>query len=171
MRGLLRGLLEYSQADRAPLRVAKADLGVIMEHALANLRQSLVDTNAIVHCGSLPQVKCDQSQMVQLFQNVIGNALKFARPNVVPAVHISSTQAHDGVVVAVRDNGIGIAENNGKRVFEIFGRLHPVDVFPGSGVGLAVCKKIVDRHGGRIWYESSPNEGTTFFVEFPKDKK
>ncbi|MDX2022144.1 MAG: PAS domain S-box protein [Deltaproteobacteria bacterium] len=168
LRGLIRSVLEYSQVDRGSLQRTSIELDGVIQQVLANLRQSIADNGATIVCDKLPRLKADESQMMQLFQNIISNALRFRRADTAPLVHVSAQEQADTWRVLVADNGIGISEGNAQRVFEVFSRLHPVDKFPGSGVGLAVCQRIVKRHGGRIWFESQVDQGTTFFVELPK---
>lgn len=169
LRGLIRSVLEYSQVDRGSLQRTSIDLNGVIQQVLANLRQSISDSGATIVCDKLPSLKADESQMMQLFQNIISNALRFRRPESPPHIHIRAQAQANAWTILVADNGIGISEGNAQRVFEVFSRLHPVDKFPGSGVGLAVCQRIVKRHGGRIWFESKVDLGTTFFVELPKE--
>jgi len=122
-----------------------------------NLDRTIHDEGAEVTCDPLPFVLADESQMIQLFQNLIGNAIKF-HGDAPPKVHIG--QRADGAFY-VRDNGIGIDPQYFERIFVIFQRLNPREKYPGTGIGLAICKKIVERHGGRIWIESTPGEGST----------
>ena len=116
----------------------------------------------------LPRVVADQKQLAQLFQNLIGNAVKFRREGIAPAVHIAAREEEKEWIFSVRDNGIGIERQYERRVFEIFERLHSVSQYSGTGIGLAICKRIVERHGGQIWIESVPDAGTTFFFSMPK---
>jgi len=124
------------------------------------------DAGATVNVGELPTLELDRRQMAQVFQNLIGNAIKF-RGDRPPEVSIGGELLNGSWVIAVRDNGIGIPKEQGERVFALFQRLHGPDAYPGTGIGLAICKKIIEKHGGSIWVESAPGEGSTFFFSLP----
>jgi len=131
------------------------------ERALSHLRLALEESGAEVKVESLPWVKGDETQLAQLLQNLVGNAVKFRgeRP---PRIRVSATCEEDTVTVTVEDNGIGIEPQYYERIFAIFQRLHGKEEYPGTGIGLSICKKIVERHGGRIWVESTRGQGSTF---------
>jgi light-regulated signal transduction histidine kinase (bacteriophytochrome) len=131
------------------------------EQALMNLHQSIVDSGAIVTHDALPRVQADETQLVQLFQNLIGNAIKY-QDSGTPRVQISATRRGTGWSFAVKDNGMGIDQQYLERIFGMFQRLHKRDQFSGTGMGLAICKKIVERHGGSLTVESRPGHGSTF---------
>jgi PAS domain S-box-containing protein len=169
MHTLITDLLTLSRVGTRDLSFEEIDLNVVLAQALDGLRASLTETGAKVTHDPLPTLRVDASQMAQLFQNLIGNALKFRgeRP---PEIHISSEQRPGEWVLAVSDNGIGIEPQYFERIFLIFQRLHTRKIYPGTGIGLAVCKKIVERHGGSIWVESQPGQGSKFtFTVSEKD--
>ena len=117
----------------------------------------------MITCDELPEVEGDDTQLIQLFQNLIGNAVKFRRKDASPNIRISAEQKQGEWVFGVHDNGIGIEPRDYERIFDIFQRLHTSEEYPGTGLGLALCKKIVERHRGRIWIESRKNEGSSFY--------
>jgi signal transduction histidine kinase len=173
MRELIQGLLAYSRVGShgGPLEVV--DSQEIFYQVLDNLQVVIAENGAGVTHGSLPTVMADPTQLTQLFQNLIGNAIKF-RNNERPEIHVEADRQEGGVngdtchwLFSVRDNGIGIEPQYAERIFVIFQRLHTRDEYPGTGIGLAVCKRIMERHGGRIWVESKPGHGSTFFFTLP----
>jgi light-regulated signal transduction histidine kinase (bacteriophytochrome) len=125
------------------------------------------ENHAIVTSDQLPTVMADASQMVQLFQNLVGNAIKF-RGEELPRIHVSVEEKGNEWVFSVKDNGIGIDPQFSERIFVAFQRLHSREKYPGTGIGLAICNKIVDRHGGKIWVESELGKGSTFYFTMPK---
>jgi PAS domain S-box-containing protein len=168
MHQLLQGLLEYTRVDTRPAATAPTPMDRALEQAIANLRLAITDTGAKVTHGPLPKASADDVQMVQVFQNLIGNAIKFRRPGVFPEVRVEANERGPDWEFAVRDNGIGIDLRHAERIFAIFQRLHRRQEYPGTGVGLAICKKIVERHGGRIWVESAPESGCIFLFTLPR---
>jgi light-regulated signal transduction histidine kinase (bacteriophytochrome) len=164
---LIEDLLSYTRIGGGELAVREMDLGSALEEALLNLKLTLEEAKAEVHIGSLPVVLADRSLMVLLFQNLVGNAVKFRGPDR-PRVWIDSREEGDEWVISVRDNGIGIEEKYYGKIFEVFQRLHARDQYPGTGIGLALCRKIVDQHGGKIWVGSSPGKGSVFHFSLPK---
>lgn len=162
MHFLIQDLLAYSRISAKDIRFASVALNEACASALTNLRESILESKAEIDIGPLPTVVCDGAQIIQLFQNLIANAVKFARPGVSPQVKVRA-EVVDGVpTISVADNGIGIAASS-QDIFEIFRRLHTQQDYPGTGIGLAICRRIVQRHGGRIWVESTPGQGATFF--------
>ena len=166
MQRLINDLLDYSRVTTRGRPFVPTDTAAIFEQATANLRLAIEESGAVLTCDPLPPVIADDMQLVQLFQNLIGNAVKF-RGQEPPQVHISARQEGKEWVFSVRDNGIGIEPQYFERIFIIFQRLHSREDYPGTGAGLAVCKNIVERHGGRIWVESEPGKGSTFHFTIP----
>ncbi len=174
MQALIQSLLEYAQIEASPQEATVIDCDQLLDQVLFNLQVMVEETNAHITRAPLPTLEGNAIQLGQVFQNLISNALKFQplngspkEPEHIPHVHISAQTCMEksGPVwkFAIRDNGIGIAPQQTPYVFEIFQRVHPRDTYPGSGVGLATCKKIVQSHGGRIWVESEPGQGSTFY--------
>ena len=166
MQKMINDLLAYSRVGTRGKDMHSTDCEVILHETLANLQVTLKENNARVTHDPLPTVIADSSQLSQLFQNLIGNAVKFHGEKR-PHVHISAKQEEDHWVISVKDNGIGIDEQYHNRIFVIFQRLHARQVYSGTGIGLAICKKIVERHGGRIWVESQIGMGATFYFTIP----
>jgi PAS domain S-box-containing protein len=167
MKDLIDDLLMYSRAGKQGAASTDTEATKGVRAAVANLQIAITEAGAIIHCDSLPTVWADPAQLIQVFQNLIGNALKF-RSERSPVIRISAcnTSRDKGAPqwrFAVQDNGIGFDQQYSERVFAIFQRLHTRSEYPGNGMGLAIVKKIVERHGGRIWAESTPGVGTTFF--------
>jgi PAS domain S-box-containing protein len=161
MSRLINDLLEYSRVGTRGSPLVPTDCSAILELARNNLRVAIEETGATITNDSLPTVMGDETQLLQLFQNLLGNAIKFRGDQPVK-VHVS-VEPHKGKwLFRVSDNGIGIEPQYAERVFVIFQRLHNRATYPGTGIGLAICKKIVERHGGRIWVESEPGAGATF---------
>ncbi|MFW6146131.1 MAG: PAS domain S-box protein [Planctomycetota bacterium] len=167
MQHLLDGLLAYSRVSTRAEPPAPAPMREAFEAALANLWGQVRESDGEVTADELPTVRADRTQMVQLLQNLIANALKFRREGVPPRVHVSVERADGQWLFRVADNGIGIDPRHAERIFLVFNRLHPRDRYGGTGVGLAICKKIVERHGGRMWVESTLGEGATFCFTLP----
>ncbi len=170
MRGLIDDLLTYSRVGRLGKPFEPTNLESTLDIALMNLQASIAESGAVVTHDKLPTVMADGGQIVQLFQNLIGNAIKF-RGKKPPKIHVSTQTQETQYLFSVKDNGIGIAPEYYDRLFKIFQRLHTREEYPGSGIGLAVCKKIVERHGGRIWIESQEGKGSTIYFTLSKRKK
>ncbi|MFQ5828605.1 MAG: ATP-binding protein [Candidatus Methylomirabilia bacterium] len=166
MRRLVHDLLAYSRVGRHGQAMAPTDCDAVFAAARTNLRAAIEESGAVVTADSLPKVLANETQLVQVFQNLIGNAIKFraGRPL---GVHIGATRQGSHWLFSVRDDGSGIDPEFAPRVFMIFQRLHARTDCPGTGIGLAVCKKVVESHGGRIWVESEPNKGSTFYFTLP----
>ena len=162
MQRLINDLLAYSRVSTLGKEFEPTDFTAILDVALANLKMAIEESGAVVTRGPLPIVMADKLQLGQLFQNLVGNAVKYHGEEA-PRVHVSAEQKGNEWVFAVRDNGIGIDPQYAERVFVIFQRLHTREQYSGTGIGLAICKKIVERHGGRIWVESQLGSGSTFY--------
>lgn len=166
MQALIKDLLEYSLIETKNGGMKPADVTKIVEHSVSNLRRLLDESGAVVTHDNLPTVTADETQLVSLFQNLIDNAVKF-RSSDTPRIDISAERKRDGWVFYVKDNGIGIDPRHAERIFVIFQRLHGMQEYHGTGIGLAICKKIVERHGGRLWVNSEPGKGSTFCFTIP----
>jgi PAS domain S-box-containing protein len=166
MQRLIDDLLTYSRVGRLGQSFAPTDCAKIIEMALLNLRSAIEEAGAAVNAGALPVVMADATQLVRLFQNLIGNAIKF-RGHSPARVHVGAKHQGDEWLFWVQDNGIGIEPQYLERIFLIFQRLHNRHEYPGTGIGLAIAKKIVERHGGRIWVASEPGRGSTFYFTLP----
>jgi light-regulated signal transduction histidine kinase (bacteriophytochrome) len=159
---LIRDLLEYSRVDAQAHPFERVSVREVFERAVTLLDASVRESGAEVTCGELPEVMGERLQLVQLLQNLIGNGLKYRGKNS-PRIHVSAKRKGGEWIFAVQDNGIGIAPKHHERIFEIFQRLHDQKEYPGTGIGLAVCRRVVHRHGGRIWVESEPGKGSVFY--------
>jgi len=166
MQALINDLLSYSRVGREVVAGKPVNTQIALDQALANLKTAIEERSALVSSGQLPTVWADHGMLVRLFQNLIGNALKFCKAER-PIVRIQTEPRGGDWVFSVADNGIGIDAQYKDRIFMIFQRLHKQSEYPGTGIGLAVCKRIVERNGGRIWLESEPGKGTTFFFTLP----
>jgi signal transduction histidine kinase len=168
MRNLIRDLLAFSRVDRTDTDVCQVDAKSICLMAIEKLQGSIDDANAQVACHELPKVGANQTRLGQLFQNLIGNGIKY-RGSRFPVIEVGSESAGDFWRFYVRDNGIGIEPKYADKIFAIFQRLHGKEEFSGTGIGLAICKKIVERAGGKIWFDSTPGDGSTFYFTWPKE--
>jgi PAS domain S-box-containing protein len=164
MQILINDLLTYSRVTAKPQTLADVPLDAVRDLALANLAAAVAETGAVVTSDPLPTVRGDRVQLVQLLQNLIGNAIKFHAAGEKPEVHISAKTDGGVCQLSVRDYGIGIDPQYAEKIFVIFQRLHSREASPGTGIGLALCKRIAERHGGRIWFEPAPGRGTIFHV-------
>ena len=169
MQRLIQDLLTYSRVTTRGIRLVPTDAAAALRDALGNLQAVIQETGARVTHGELPTVLADATQLVQVFQNLVGNAIKF-HGDAAPRVHVAATPKDDEWVFTVADNGIGIDPQYFDRIFVIFQRLHPGHRYPGTGIGLALCSRIVQRHGGRLWVESAPGRGSTFYFTLKGQK-
>jgi signal transduction histidine kinase len=166
MQQLIRDLLLYSRVGTQSKPFVRTPCEQILQGVLNNLQVAIEETQAVITHDDLPEIAVDATQFGQLLQNLIGNALKF-RGQEPPVIHIGAEQQGATWLFSVQDNGIGIEPQYNERIFVIFQQLHTRDKYPGTGIGLAICRKIVERHGGRIWVESVYGEGTTFYFTVP----
>ena len=167
MQRLIRDLLAYSRVGTERPEMLEASGEVALQRALINLRAVLERSGAVVTHDPLPYVIANETQLVLLFQNLVGNAIKYQGPGT-PLIHISAANKDDKIwKFSVEDNGLGIEPQYFEKIFSMFQRLHKREQFSGTGIGLAICKKIVERHGGAIWVESQPGHGSTFFFTLP----
>ncbi len=166
MKGMIREILNLSRVGTQAVQCVYGSALEIVHAATDNLSASIAETSAVIETDSLPSIYADPALLTLVFQNLIGNALKFRGPNT-PHVRISATLHGRDWIFSIKDNGIGIKKEHIDRIFNIFERLHSQEEYPGNGVGLAITKKIVERHGGRIWVESQPGEGSTFSFSIP----
>jgi PAS domain S-box-containing protein len=163
MQKLINDLLDYSRITARGKEFAKVDISQVLGQVVSNLHELIIENNALVTNDDLPEVYVDESQILRVFQNLIQNALKFKNRAELPKIHISCKKKNDFYEFSVSDNGIGMGMQYHDRVFTIFQRLHSKEEYPGTGIGLSICKRIIERHGGKIWFESKENEGTTFY--------
>ena len=183
MQHLINDLLEYSRVSTRGRAFTRVDCNEVLRKALANLRTAVDEAGAVITADPLPVFLADEMQLVRLFQNLIGNAVKYRKKEEPARVHVSAeivadqrslagcgikSEIKNGWLFSVQDNGIGIESRSFERIFEIFQRLHSSRDYPGTGVGLAICKKIVERHGGCIWVEAELGKGSTFFFILPE---
>ncbi|MDD5730617.1 MAG: PAS domain S-box protein [Candidatus Omnitrophica bacterium] len=166
MQSLINALLTYSRVGTQAKEFEATNCNQVIARTLMNLQVAIEESGAVITCDNLPTIFADGSQLIQLFQNLIGNAIKF-KGEESPRIHVSCERKGNEWVFSVKDNGIGIAPQYFTRIFEIFQRLHSRKEYPGTGIGLAVCKKIIERHGGRIWLESTPGSGSIFYFAIP----
>ena len=166
MQNLIDDVLAYSKVDLQDSQFGLTEVETALQQALTNLGRRITQSNAVITYGTMPTVMADKTQLMQLFQNLIGNAIKF-RSEQPPEIQINAERLEDEWLFSVKDNGIGIEPQFSDRIFVIFQRLHTRDEYPGTGMGLAICKKIVECHRGKIWVESELGEGATFYFTLP----
>lgn len=167
MKSMVQGLLDYSRAGTGGYEFKEFSSEEALNTALSNLHSSIEECNAEVIHDLLPAILANKSQITRVFQNLIGNALKFRKEGIPPKIHISAQEKEGEYIFSVSDNGIGLEEQYSERIFEVFKRLHAIGEFEGAGIGLAIVKRIIDRHGGRVWVESTFGEGSTFYFTIP----
>ena len=170
MEMLLRDLLAYTQTSKIEKPAGAVDANAAFQAAIANLAGAIAESGATITCDNLPSVSVNATQLQQLFQNLIGNAIKYHSSDVPPAVHIAARRERQNWLFSVGDNGIGIEPEYKEKIFGLFKRLHSGDEYSGTGIGLAICKRIVERHGGRIWVESELGKGSTFHFTLPIER-
>ena len=163
MQQLIQDLLAYSKVSNQPQKLQPIDCNSVLKQVMENLQIAIVEKQVALTYDSLPTVMGSETQLIQLLQNLISNAIKFIRPDITPKVNVSVTEQDHQWLFGIHDNGIGIEPHNTERVFEIFQRTQSAANYPGTGIGLATCKKIVENHGGQIWVSSQLEIGTTFY--------
>jgi signal transduction histidine kinase len=166
MQTLIQDLLQFSRVGRNGKERTDTECKIVVEQALQNLHAAIRESDARVDLGSLPSVMANRAQLVQLFQNLIGNAIKF-RGSEPPVIQVDAERQEDAWLFTITDNGIGIAPEYRQDIFTVFKRLHTRAEYPGNGIGLAICRKIIEQHGGRIWVESQPGPGSSFKFTLP----
>ena len=170
MQKLIKDLLMYSRVGTHKKDFSSVELGRVVETVMLNLDPVLKETGAVITYAGLPAVYADEAQMAQLLQNLVSNSIKFCKSGERPVIEISARLRGAEVTVAVKDNGIGINKQYYEKIFVIFQRLHGKSDYPGTGIGLSICKKIVESHGGRIWLESEEGKGSVFYFTLPAVK-
>jgi light-regulated signal transduction histidine kinase (bacteriophytochrome) len=164
MQTLIRDLLAFSRIGTRNGKFEEVDVAEVIEAALANLTAAISESKARISVGTMPKIHAEPGQMRQLFQNLIGNAVKFRSPKKAPEIEIGARKDGECWIFWVRDNGIGIEPQYLDRIFGVFQRLHTREQYAGTGIGLAICRKVAERHGGSIEVMSTPGEGSTFYV-------
>ena len=168
MKLLIDDLLAYSRVGTTRKEFISTDLTIVLEEAIDNLKVTIEENNAQIKYGKLPKLKIDEPQLIQVFQNLIGNSIKF-KSKEQPIIEVSVKETSSSFIISLKDNGVGIEEPYQEKIFVIFQRLHTRSEYPGTGIGLAICKKIIDNHHGKIWVESKIDKGATFYIVFPMD--
>ena len=167
MKSMIQGLLDYSHVEAKGDEFKEVNTEKALDIALSNLQHSIEQYHAEVTHDPLPPVFADENQIVNVFQNLIDNALKFRKKDETPKIHISAKKDDNEWIFSVKDNSMGIEDQYFDKIFEVFKRLHAIGEYEGAGIGLAIVKRIIDRHGGHIWVKSSPGEGSTFYFTIP----
>ncbi|MBV8867399.1 MAG: CHASE3 domain-containing protein [Acidobacteriaceae bacterium] len=167
MQALINDLLSYARAGTQAITRAQVPFERVMERALASLRLTIEETSAIIDYGHLPVVELDELKMTQVIQNLFSNAIKFRKNGTPPQISVSAERRGADWLFSVADNGIGFDPKYHDRIFEVFQRLHGLGRYAGNGIGLSICRRIIEHHGGRLWADSKPGEGSTFFFTLP----
>ena len=168
MKEMIQGLLDYSRVGTKGHEFKEFQAEIALNYALSNLGTAIAEVNAEITVDPLPVIFADEDQIIRVLQNLIGNGIKFRRKGVQPKIHISAKRNDNEHVFSVSDNGIGLEEQYSDKIFEVFKRLHSIGEYQGAGIGLAIVKRIIDRHGGQIWVESELDKGSTFYFTLPK---
>jgi len=171
MQTLIADLLSYSKAGTQALTKERVPFESVVKRAIQNLQVAIEESSAAVKYGSLPVLDIDEVKMTQVVQNLLGNAMKFRKEGVRPEIEISAKRDGPEWVFSVADNGIGFERKYNDRIFQVFQRLHGVGSYPGNGIGLSICRRIIEHHGGRLWAEAEPDIGSTFFFSLPYVKE
>jgi len=167
MQKLIEDLLAFSRVGTKGGEFVESDTRQIIDRIIANLKFKIADKKAVINAAALPVIRADTMQLEQVFINLISNSLKFAAEGVPLRIEIGAEMKDKTWLFSISDNGIGIDTQYFEKIFVIFQKLHPKEQYEGTGVGLAICRKIVERHGGRIWVESELGRGSTFFFTIP----
>ncbi len=170
MKALIRDLLDYSRITSQGQPFEPRDFNDLLAHALHHLSRKLKDSGGEVAASPLPVLAVDPGQALRLLENLIGNAVKYRKPDVPPRIRVEARDDGADWVFSVRDNGIGVPPGEEEKIFAMFQRLHNQDEYEGTGIGLAVCQRIVNRHGGRLWVERNDGDGSTFLFTLPKER-
>ncbi|MCX5758795.1 MAG: ATP-binding protein [Candidatus Hydrogenedentes bacterium] len=166
MQSLVQGLLEYSRVDSAGKKLVPVSVREVLVQALRNLKIAIEESGANVTWDELPELNADPTQIAQVFQNLIWNAIKF-RSEAPPVIHVGAARRLDEWEFGVRDNGIGFDPQFADKIFQLFQRLHTRQQYAVTGIGLTICKRVIERHGGTTWSESEPGKGATFHFTLP----
>jgi hypothetical protein len=170
MRELIKDLLTFSQINKEEIKFDKVDLNVVVSAVLQDFEMVIEEKKAVINIPALPIITSDERMMQQLFANIIGNSLKYCKPTVPPVIDISFEEKDHLFEFVMKDNGIGFNEEYLPQMFTLFRRLHTMEKFDGTGMGLAICSKIVDIHGGKIWANGKEGEGAVFYITLPGNK-
>lgn len=170
MQTLISDLLLYSQAGTQAINKRAISSENVLRQALDNLSVAIRESAAVVRHAELPQIQADETKLIQVMQNLIGNAIKFRKPDVPPEVNVTASRNGDEWLFTVADNGIGFDPKYHDKIFQVFQRLHGIGMYPGNGIGLAISKRIIEHHGGRLWAKSQPGAGSQFFFSLPVPK-